>query len=66
VHQAREAVDRVFGKPREDVREREVKDLWRELERLLGERSSWSGELTRALFDVAGPLHKARRRSADH
>lgn len=64
--QAREAIERVFGKPREGVREREVKDLLRELERLLGERASWSGELARALFDVVGPLHKARRRSADH
>jgi hypothetical protein len=64
--QAREAIDRVFGKPREGVREREVKDLWRELERLLGERGTWTGELTRALFDLVGPHHKARRRSPDH
>jgi molecular chaperone DnaK (HSP70) len=63
---ARDAIDRVFGKPREGVREREVKDLWRELERLLGERSSWSGELARTLFDVVAPLHRARRRSTDH
>jgi molecular chaperone DnaK (HSP70) len=64
--QARDAIERVFGKPREGVREREVKDLWRELERLLGERSAWTGELARSLFDVVGPLPKARRRSADH
>jgi hypothetical protein len=64
--QARDAIDRVFGKPREGVREREVKDLWRELERLLGERATFTGELARALFDVVAPLAKARRRSADH
>lgn len=63
---AREAIERVFGKGRSDVRPREVKDLLRELERLLGERASWSGELTRALFDVLAPKKKARRRSLDH
>ena len=64
--EAREAIERVFGKSRGDVRPREVKDLLRELERLLGERASWTGELTRALFDVLAPKKKARRRSADH
>jgi hypothetical protein len=34
--EAREAIDRVFGKGRPDVAPREVKDLLRELERLLG------------------------------
>ena len=63
---ADEAVARVFGKGRKDVKEREIKDLLRELERLLGARESWSAELTRALFDTIGPKHKARRRSADH
>ena len=66
LEQALDAIDRVFGKPREGVREREVKDLWRELERLLGERAGWSGALTRTLFDAVGPAFKARRRSADH
>ncbi len=64
--EAREAIERVFGKSRGDVRPREVKDLLRELERLLGERASWTGELTRALFDVLAPKKKARRRSTDH
>jgi molecular chaperone DnaK (HSP70) len=64
--QAVEAVQRVFGKGRTDVAARETKDLVRELERLLGERASWTGELTRQLFDVVAPKHKARKRSADH
>ena len=64
--EARTAVERVFGKAAADVKDREVKDLWRELTRILGERESWSGELCRALFDVAAPLAKARRRSLDH
>jgi len=61
-----EAIQRVFGKGRSDVKTRETKDLLRELERLLGERASWTGETTRALFDVLAPKHRARRRSADH
>ncbi|MCA9594729.1 MAG: hsp70 family protein [Myxococcales bacterium] len=64
--EAQELVLRVFGKSKSDVKERAVKDLWRDLEKTLGERGSWSGELARALFDVVGPLHAARRRSADH
>jgi molecular chaperone DnaK (HSP70) len=63
---AREAVARVFGKGRPDVAPREVKDLLRTLERLLGERASWTMELTRALFDALAPGHRSRRRSADH
>lgn len=66
LEEAYEAVQRVFGKGRKDVKEREVKDLLRNLERLLGERRSWSLETNRNLFDVIGPLHKARRRSPDH
>jgi molecular chaperone DnaK (HSP70) len=61
-----EAVERVFGKGRKDVKARESKDLLRELERLLGERGTWNTELNRALFDALGPKHAARRRSADH
>jgi hypothetical protein len=64
--EARTAIERVFGKAAGDVKDREVKDLWRELARLLGERESWSGELCRALYDVVAPLSKARRRSPDH
>ncbi len=63
---ASEAIQRVFGKGRSDVKSRETKDLLRELERLLGERAGWSVEVTRALFDVLAPKHRARRRSADH
>ena len=61
--EACEAIQRVFGKGRSDVKPRETKDLMRELERLLGERRGWTAELNRQLFDVIGPKHKARRRS---
>jgi molecular chaperone DnaK (HSP70) len=63
---AQEAIERVFGKGRPDVAPREVKDLLRELERLLGERSGWTLATSRALFDTLAPSHKSRRRSADH
>ncbi|MDX2051497.1 MAG: Hsp70 family protein [Polyangiaceae bacterium] len=61
-----EAIQRVFGKGRTDVKEREVRDLFRNLEKLFGERRSWDVKLCRALFDVVGPKFAARRRSADH
>jgi molecular chaperone DnaK (HSP70) len=64
--QAREALLRVFGKGRPDVDAREVKDLVRELERLLGERASWTTALARDLFDVLAAEARGRRRSADH
>ena len=66
IDEAREAIERVFGKGRPDVAPREVKDLFRELERLLGERAAWTTELNRALFDTLAPSAKGRRRSSDH
>jgi hypothetical protein len=64
--EATEVLQRVFGKGRSDVVPREVRNVLRELERLLGERRTWDVELTRNLFDIVGPKHRARRRSADH
>jgi molecular chaperone DnaK (HSP70) len=61
-----DAIDRVFGKSRKDVDARESKDLWQKLERVFGERATWSGELNRALFDALVPKRAARRRSPDH
>lgn len=66
VDEAREAVDRVFGKGRPDVAAREVKDLLRELERILGERSDWTLGVSRALFDTLAPSARSRRRTPDH
>lgn len=60
------AVERAFGKPRPDASPRDVKDLVRELERVLGERSAWTTPIARALFDALTPLSSARRRTADH
>ncbi|HEY1697757.1 MAG TPA: Hsp70 family protein [Polyangiaceae bacterium] len=63
---ARELVDRAFGKPRADAGGREAKDLLRELDRVLGERSQWTTETNRALYDALLPDARGRRRSADH
>lgn len=65
-NEATEVLQRLFGKGRTDVTPREVKNVVRELERLLGERRSWDVELARALFDIVGPKYRARQRSADH
>ena len=63
---AREAILRVYGKGRADVTPREVKDLVRELEKHAGDRSTWTLETNRMLFDVLWQGHKGRKRSADH
>jgi len=64
--QALEAIVRAFGKARPDGLAREVKDLMRELERVLGERAAWTTEMTRGLYDALWPFRSARRRSPDH
>jgi hypothetical protein len=64
--EARAAVDRILGKGRTDVGAREVKDLVRELERLLGERRTWTTPVARAIFDVVWGGQRGRRRSPDH
>ncbi len=64
--EALEAIRRVFGDGRADVKPRESKDLPRELERLLGERRAWTLESNRTLFDALVEGRAARRRSEDH
>ena len=66
VAQASEAVLRVFGKGRADVAPREVKDLVRELEKILGERAAWTMEVARTLFDALVSSPATRKRTADH
>lgn len=58
-------IDRVFGK-RETSEARDAKGLLRELERLLGERSRWTGDETRSLADALLVASKGRRRTPDH
>ncbi len=59
-------LERVFGKKGPAAPPREVKDLTRELERLLGERSGWPTALARAIADLLAPNARARKRSPDH
>ncbi len=66
IDEARAAIDRVLGKGRPDVGSREVKDLVRELERLLGERRTWTTPIARAIFDEVWAGHRGRRRSPEH
>jgi molecular chaperone DnaK (HSP70) len=66
LEEALEAIDRVFGKGRQDVAPKEVKGLVRELERVLGDRPAWTTDLARSLFDALLPNSKSRRRSAEH
>jgi molecular chaperone DnaK (HSP70) len=63
---AETAVDRVFGKGRKDVAAREVKDLLRTWERVLGPKKTWDLEQNRTLCDVLLSGYKARTRSEDH
>jgi molecular chaperone DnaK (HSP70) len=57
---------RVFGKSKTSADPREVKDLFRDLERRLGPRQQWDLGLCRKLFDCVGPKFQGRRRSLDH
>jgi len=43
-----------------------VKDLRRDLEKLLGPRGLWSGALCRRLWDTLGELREGRKRSENH
>jgi len=56
-----DATARVFGK-----RAEAAKDLPRELEKILGERPTWTLDVTRSLYDVLAQNKGARRRSSDH
>jgi hypothetical protein len=63
---AREAILRAFGPTQGEIDPRDAKGLLRELERVLGERSDWTLDTARGVFDVLAPNARARRRSADH
>ncbi|HZX95472.1 MAG TPA: Hsp70 family protein, partial [Myxococcales bacterium] len=64
IEQAREQVRVVYGK--KPVQDAHAKDLWRALERVLGDRSSWTLASDRDLWGVLWAGAQKRRRSADH
>ncbi len=63
---AREAIALVYSKKAQPLAGREVKDLWRNLEKVLGERATWPLAVNRDLWGVLWAGAQKRRRSADH
>jgi molecular chaperone DnaK (HSP70) len=61
---AREQIQVVYGK--KPVPEANAKDLWRNLERVLGDRAGWTLATLRDLWGVLWAGAQKRRRSADH
>ncbi len=61
---AREQLQVVFGK--KPVHDASAKDVWRNLERVLGDRSSWTLATGRDLWGVLWAGAQKRRRSPDH
>ncbi|HYY53241.1 MAG TPA: Hsp70 family protein [Myxococcales bacterium] len=61
---AREQLQIVFGK--KPVHGASAKDMWRNLERVLGDRSSWTLATDRDLWGVLWAGAQKRRRSPDH
>ncbi|GEJ58191.1 Hsp70 family protein [Anaeromyxobacter diazotrophicus] len=64
--EARELVDRCYGKKAAPVDRREVKGLARALEKALGPREQWGLPLLRELWAALHAGMARRRRSADH
>jgi hypothetical protein len=64
--EARILVEKFYGKKPSDVDPREVKNLGRSLEKLLGERESWTLPVLRELWSVLWSAAPRRRRSAEH
>jgi molecular chaperone DnaK (HSP70) len=56
----------LYGKSSQDVDSRRVKTMKSELERILGDRSSWDTALLREVFGALLGGERRRRRSADH
>ncbi|SFU87606.1 Hsp70 family protein [Pseudoduganella namucuonensis] len=63
---ALEKLDRIFGSRAQQVETKEVRQLARQLEHLLGARETWPTPLLRHLFDALLQRAKGRRRSAEH
>ncbi len=64
IEQAREQIQVIYGK--KPVHDAHAKDLWRNLERVLGDRANWSLATDRDLWGVLWAGAQKRRRSPDH
>ena len=62
---AKEALAKVFGK-NGSSEGKAAKELTKDLERILGERSAWRGPTLRALFDALTEVPGTRKRSLEH
>jgi len=60
------AINRVYGGKKQDVDAKQVRQLRATLERLLGERTTWSAALLRTLFAALLQGARRRRRSPQH
>jgi molecular chaperone DnaK (HSP70) len=65
--EAKELIEKFYGKkPAQDVDPREVKNLQRSLEKVLGERQTWTLPSLRELWSTLWAGAGKRRRTADH
>jgi len=64
--EAKGLLERAYGKSAQAVEPREIKGLWRALEKILGDRDGWSSAVNRELWGVVFGGAQKRRRSADH
>ncbi len=63
---ARNAIERLYGKRDQTVDPKEIKNLRRNVEQLIGQRDSWSAATSRELWGVLWDCAGRRRRTAQH
>ncbi len=63
---AKDMIGRVFGRRSKGVKPDAVKQLRRDLEKILGKQDEWESPVLRALSDQLIGFQKHRRRSANH
>jgi molecular chaperone DnaK (HSP70) len=64
--EAAEMINLIFGAKRQEINPRQVRNLRRDVESLLGERYQWDTPLLRELFSSVWEGVRHRRRSPDH
>ena len=64
--EAKGLVELCYGKKAQPVEAREIKGLWRNLEKTIGERDTWSSAVNRELWGIVQGGAQKRRRTDDH
>ncbi len=64
--EARALVELCYGRAAKPIEPREIKNLWRSLEKILGKRDGWSSAANRELWGIVWGGAKKRRRTPDH